>query len=346
MPVLGNPLIPNFTVIDSHAQSAEGNGSVFFWDTNRTYFVDYYLAQRQSVRFGHHGATPDFVFPLLHSLPSVRRTLYQRAEYLGAQGTVKPAHPGKPGQHPRQPRPVQLRGLSARQRDQSSGSDRAPTRWRKSTSTYQGAYAPYNWELFFHVPFFIANRLSANQRFEEALGWFHYIFDPTSTDNTLANPDTPQQKFWITKPFYETTKADYYKQKIENIMLAIAKGDVELRKQVEEWRNNPFNPHLIARMRTVAYQKNLLIKYVQTLIAWADQLFRRDTIETVNEATQLYILAASILGPRPKSIAEESRQSYQDPLPVAEGGHRRLRQRAERGGEPAACRLLRRNTRR
>jgi len=55
-------------------------------------------------------------------------------------------------------------------------------------------------------------------------------------------------------------------------------------------------------MRTVAYQKAVLIKYIQTLIAWGDQLFRQDTIESINEATQLYILAASILGERPKSV--------------------------------------------
>ncbi|MBA2484286.1 MAG: hypothetical protein H0V39_07685 [Nitrosomonas sp.] len=135
--------------------------------------------------------------------------------------------------------------------------------------------------------------------------WFHYIFDPTSTDTATADPDTPQQKYWITKPFYETTKADYYTQKIENLLLAIAKGETEVRAQVQEWRDNPFNPHLIARMRTVAYQKNVLIKYINNLIAWGDQLFRRDTIETVNEATQLYIVAASILGPRPKSIPKK-----------------------------------------
>ncbi|HEU5173610.1 MAG TPA: hypothetical protein VFT96_02570, partial [Gemmatimonadaceae bacterium] len=109
----------------------------------------------------------------------------------------------------------------------------------------------------------------------------------------------------ITKPFYETTKADYHKARIESIMLAIAKGDAALREQVREWRDNPFNPHLIARMRTVAYQKNVLIKYIQTLIAWGDQLFRQDTIESNNEATQLYILAASILGPRPKSVPRQ-----------------------------------------
>lgn len=168
--------------------------------------------------------------------------------------------------------------------------------------TYKGAYSPYNWELFFHAPLMIAQKLAANQHFEEALEWFHSIFDPTSTDTSTPDPATPQQKFWVTKPFYETTTAQYYAQKIESIMLAIAQGDTALRAQVAEWRNNPFDPHLIARMRTVAYQKNVLIKYVQTLVAWADQLFGQDTIETVNEATQLYILAASVLGPRPRSV--------------------------------------------
>jgi hypothetical protein len=55
-------------------------------------------------------------------------------------------------------------------------------------------------------------------------------------------------------------------------------------------------------MRTTAYQKTVVMKYIDNLIAWGDQLFRRDTIESINEATQLYILAAEILGRRPQSI--------------------------------------------
>jgi len=31
-----------------------------------------------------------------------------------------------------------------------------------------GAYSLYNWELFFHIPMLIANRLSQNQQFAEA----------------------------------------------------------------------------------------------------------------------------------------------------------------------------------
>src|SRR5215510_7699130 len=51
-----------------------------------------------------------------------------------------------------------------------------------------GPYANYNWELFFHIPFTIAVHLSKTQRFAEAQRWFHYIFDPTSTDQTVDPP--------------------------------------------------------------------------------------------------------------------------------------------------------------
>jgi len=83
------------------------------------------------------------------------------------------------------------------------------------------------------VPFFIANKLSTNQRFEEALEWFHYIFDPTCTDTATPNPDTPQQKYWITKKFYETTKSGLLRAEDRNLLLAIAKGETEVRAQVK-----------------------------------------------------------------------------------------------------------------
>ena len=39
----------------------------------------------------------------------------------------------------------------------------------------------------------------------------------------------------------------------------------QLEDQVREWRKNPFNPHLIARMRTTAYQKAVVMKYLDNL---------------------------------------------------------------------------------
>ena len=66
----------------------------------------------------------------------------------------------------------------------------------------------------------------------------------------------------------------------------------ELKAAVEEWRSNPFNPDAVARLRTTAYQKTVVMKYIDNLIAWADQLFRGNSLESINEATLLYVLAA------------------------------------------------------
>src|SRR5205823_13267362 len=69
---------------------------------------------------------------------------------------------------------------------------------------------------------------------------------------------------------------------------------------IQEWLDNPFNPHIVARRRPVVYMKYVFMKYLDNLIAWADQLFQRDTMESINEATHLYVLAANMLGPVPQ----------------------------------------------
>lgn len=177
-----------------------------------------------------------------------------------------------------------------------------------------GSYSQYNWELFFHAPLMIAMQLSKNRQFEEAMHWFHYIFDPTGVHDrdpiTGALAPAPQ-RYWNTKPFYQTTSQAYTDQRIDNILKMLA-GDPahptnpavkqELVNQVADWRANPFDPHLIAQFRTVAYQKTTVMKYIDNLIAWGDQLFRLDTMESVNEAAQLYVQAAQILGPKPRKV--------------------------------------------
>jgi hypothetical protein len=141
----------------------------------------------------------------------------------------------------------------------------------------------------------IACRLMQNQKFEDAMNWFHYIFNPTNIDN-LPTP----QRYWITKPFFEFNSADYRKQRIQEILSNI--GNLENQKQLTAWKNNPFKPHLIARYRPVAYQKMVVMKYLDNLIAWGDMLFGRDTIESINEAALLYLLAYEILGDRPQKV--------------------------------------------
>ena len=160
------------------------------------------------------------------------------------------------------------------------------------------AYAVYNWELFFHIPLLIADQLSKNQRFEEAQRWFHFIFDPTG-----ASGGEPPQRYWRTKPFHERLAGDYEAQSVKAIEEIVAEGlSPEWDTAVAIWRNNPFSPHAVARLRTTAYQRTVVMKYIDNLIAWGDQLFRRETLESINEATHLYVLAAEILGHRPEVI--------------------------------------------
>lgn len=182
--------------------------------------------------------------------------------------------------------------------------------------TPNGAYSPYNWELFFHAPLLIANSLSKNQRFEEAREWYHFMFNPLGVESATPGGSV-MSKYWITKPFFETTDSQYLQQRIDNILRMLA-GDTtvpgfsaqaknDLEGQVLDWRTNPFEPHRIANYRTVAYQKTVVMKYLDNLIAWGDNLFSQDSMESINEATQFYILAAEILGPPQKKIPPQAK---------------------------------------
>ena len=158
-----------------------------------------------------------------------------------------------------------------------------------------GAYSKYNWELFFHIPLFIASQLAQDQRHEEAMRWVHYIFNPMTESN-----HTIPERYWHFKPF----RNQGVPEQIQKILLNIQKGDPQEVANVEAWRKHPFQPHRIARTRPGAYMKTVVLKYIDNLIEWGDKLFRRDTIESINEATQLYVLAANLLGERPPKVPD------------------------------------------
>jgi hypothetical protein len=163
--------------------------------------------------------------------------------------------------------------------------------------TLSGAYSIYNWELFFHIPLLIAIHLSQNQKFQDAQKWFHYVFDPTDD----SRGPTPQ-RFWKVNPF-QTTDVEL----IEQILLNLSTGaDPQLQKDtidaIQAWKDNPFQPFLVGRYRPTAFMLKTIMAYLDNLIAWGDSLFQQYTGETINEATQLYVLAANILGPRPQIV--------------------------------------------
>lgn len=166
--------------------------------------------------------------------------------------------------------------------------------------TYDGAYATYNWELFFHAPLLIAVHLSQNQKFQDAQTWFHYIFNPT--DNSTG--PTPE-RFWKVLPFQDTEV-----RMISDLLINLSTNqDPELAQQtvasIGDWKQNPFQPFAVAKYRPTAYMLKTVMAYLDNLIAWGDSLFQQYSIETINEATQLYVMAANILGPKPQPVPEK-----------------------------------------
>ncbi|MEO1396820.1 MAG: neuraminidase-like domain-containing protein [Cyanobacteria bacterium J06634_5] len=150
-------------------------------------------------------------------------------------------------------------------------------------------YSIYNWEALFHSVSLLADSLSKSQRFEEAMQWWHYVFNPIDVKDDI-------KKVWQFLPFRKTNS----KNILEEIFNSLNPNTDN--ESITEWRDNPFMPHVIARARPTAYMKWVVMKYIDNLIAWGDHLFRQDTIETLNQATQLYVLAGHILGPRPEII--------------------------------------------
>ena len=142
-------------------------------------------------------------------------------------------------------------------------------------------YLTYFRETFFQIPFLIADHLNSQQRFAESQRWYHHVFDPTAADGVA----------WRYRELRELNPAADELRKTLTDPLALA-----------AYRADPFNPHAIARLRPGAYQKTIIMKYIDNLLDWGDSLFGRFTMESVNEATMLYVMAADILGPRPEDL--------------------------------------------
>lgn len=154
-----------------------------------------------------------------------------------------------------------------------------------SAIDFKGAQRLYFEEIFFHVPFLIANNLNSNQKFEEAQRWYHYIFNPTANDEGGAQ-GRDKDRYWRYLPFRDDSF-----QSLKTLLT-----DEEA---LAAYREDPFDPHAIAALRLTAYKKAVVMKYIDNLLDWGDSLFMQDTRESINEALGLYVMAYDLLGPRP-----------------------------------------------
>jgi hypothetical protein len=189
----------------------------------------------------------------------------------------------------------------------NASGDRLPITREYVDFERSGSYSVYNWELFFHIPLFIASKLNANQRFKEARDWLHFIFDPTTRPGAFrpGAAQKPTQRFWNCRPFWETEGRDIHS--INDLL----RGAEDLSDQYAEWRREPFKPYVIARLRLTAFMQSVVMRYLDNLLDWGDQQFSFFTMESTNEATLLYTLAADILGRMPEKIPARARPALQ-----------------------------------
>jgi hypothetical protein len=167
---------------------------------------------------------------------------------------------------------------------------------------FNGAYGLYFWEVFFYNAFLIADRLHGNQRFDAAKAWYEKIFNPTQPVVDGEPEANAEDRWWRFRPFRGLTP---------EALIEILTNPA----QIAIYENDPYDPHAIARLRPGAYSKAIVMRYVANLIDWGDMLFAQDTRETITQASQLYVLANELLGPRPIAVGARpppAPKSYDD----------------------------------
>ena len=175
---------------------------------------------------------------------------------------------------------------------------------------FNGAFGVYYREIFFHIPLLIARQLQSQGNYREAKRWYEYLFNPTSSE--VIEPDSS-----LTTAENEARARDrnWRYSEFRGLGLPQLRAALTDAHAIATYRADPFNPHAIARLRLSAYQKYVVMAYVDNLLDWADHLFSGFQRESINEAMVLYQTAKDILGPRPAELgaceAADSTRTYE-----------------------------------
>lgn len=136
---------------------------------------------------------------------------------------------------------------------------------------FHGANGRYFWELFFHVPHAVAQRLHNEFDFFGAEEWLHYIFNPQAK---IKPTQPPSPLYWSVRPLEEASSGDYEVVGITD-------------------------PDAICYSHPEHYRKAIFTLYVRNLMAYGDSLYRRLTRDSLNEAKLMYVRALSLMGNKP-----------------------------------------------
>src|SRR6185369_6396824 len=72
--------------------------------------------------------------------------------------------------------------------------------------------------------------------------------------------------------------------------------------EIAAYNDDPFDPDAIARLRIGAYEKSMVMTYVENLLDWGDSEFSQYSWEAIVTARMLYSYAYDLLGPRPADL--------------------------------------------
>ena len=144
--------------------------------------------------------------------------------------------------------------------------------------SFEGGVGLYTWELFFHAPFLIANRLLAEQRFDEADRWFKRLFDPAGYRSAqgVLQMSSNKPRCWNVRPLQEDVTWG-----------ASSPVDTD-------------DPDEIATADPMNYKLAVFLRGLELLAARGDQLYRQQTRDSLNEAKMWYVQALQLLGARPE----------------------------------------------
>ncbi|WP_281827029.1 neuraminidase-like domain-containing protein [Jannaschia rubra] len=184
---------------------------------------------------------------------------------------------------------------------------------------FNGAFGTYYREILFHVPFLLARTLQEQGSHAEAKRWYEYIFDPTTTETIADIPALSDEQNAARQRDRNWRYVEFRGLSVPRLRTILTQQDA-----IAAYRDDPFNPHAIARLRISAYQKATVMSYVRNEIDWGDRLFRQFQQETIAEAIIHYQTAREILGPRPRKIGDcgqiGGRRSYDAIKPALESG--------------------------
>lgn len=101
--------------------------------------------------------------------------------------------------------------------------------------------------------------------------------------------NTPQVRAWQFDPF-----RNYTLQTLLQNLTSCA--------QIAVYNDDPFDPDAIAQLRIGAYEKTIMMKYIDNLLDWGDFEFTQYSWESITMARMYYGYALDLLGPRPVDV--------------------------------------------